>query len=89
MANGKIRIPFLFQQAHKMAKVVRDKALSQSVHEFWGTEVNPYHPKIYAGTTDLIGMMKGEPAIMDFKQTNKPKKKEYIEDYFLTIGCPC
>ena len=72
------------QQAHKMAKVVHDKALVH-VNEFWGTEVNLYHPKIYAGTTDLIGMMKGEPAIMDFKQTNKPKKKEYIEDYFLQL----
>ena len=72
------------QQAHKMAKVVHDKALVH-VDEFWGTEVNLYHPKIYAGTTDLIGMMKGEPAIMDFKQTNKPKKKEYIEDYFLQL----
>ena len=38
--------------------------------------VNLYHPKIYAGTTDLVGQYKGQPAIMDFKQTNKPKKAE-------------
>ena len=37
------------QQAHKMAKVVHDQALVH-VNEIWGTEVNPYHPKIYAGT---------------------------------------
>ena len=47
------------------------------------SEVNLYYPGLYAGTTDLLGVWKGQPAIMDFKQTNKPKKREWIEDYFL------
>src|SRR6056300_99084 len=72
------------QQASKMAKIVKEKGL-KFVDEIWGSEINLYHPRIYAGTTDLIGTMNGEPAIMDFKQTNKPKKKEYIEDYFLQL----
>ena len=41
--------------------------------------------RIYAGTTDCVGEYKGEPCIIDFKQTNKPKKKEWIEDYFLQL----
>lgn len=71
------------QQAHKMATQVRDNVM-QDV-EVWGSEVNLYHPKIYAGTTDLVGTYKGQPAIMDFKQTNKPKKAEWVEDYYLQL----
>lgn len=56
------------------------------VDEFWGTEVPLYYSGLYAGTTDLIGTWKGRPAIMDFKQSNKVKKREYIEDYFLQLA---
>lgn len=56
------------------------------VDEFWGTEVPVYYSGLYAGTTDCVGLWKGKPAIMDFKQTNKPKKREWIEDYFLQLA---
>lgn len=56
------------------------------VDEFWGTEVPLYYSGLYAGTTDLIGTWKGRPAIMDFKQSNKVKKREYIGDYFLQLA---
>ena len=72
------------QQAHKMATQIREQALAH-VDEIWGSEVNLYMPGIYAGTTDLVGTYKGNPAILDFKQTNKPKKKEWVEDYFLQL----
>ena len=72
------------QQAHRMAEQVRDNAMTD-VDEIWGSEINLYHPKIYAGTTDLVGQYKGQPAIMDFKQTNKPKKAEWVEDYYLQL----
>ena len=58
----------------------------QHVDEYWGVEVPLYYSGLYAGTTDLIGVWKGRPAIMDFKQTNKPKKREWIEDYFLQLA---
>lgn len=58
----------------------------QHVDEYWGVEVPLYYSGLYAGTTDLLGMWKGRPAIMDFKQTNKPKKREWIEDYFLQLA---
>jgi genome maintenance exonuclease 1 len=57
----------------------------QNVDEFWGVEVPLYYSGLYAGTTDCLGMWKGRPAIMDFKQSNKPKKREYIGDYFLQL----
>jgi len=58
----------------------------QHVDEFWGVEVPVYYSGLYAGTTDCLGVWKGKPAIMDFKQTNKPKKREWIEDYFLQLA---
>ena len=72
------------QKAHAMATRIKVHALDD-VDEIWGSEVPLYIPKLYAGTTDLVGLYKGQPAIMDFKQSNKPKKKEWIEDYFLQM----
>ena len=56
------------------------------VDEFWGTEVPVYYSGLYAGTTDCIAVYRGKPAIIDFKQSNKPKKREWIEDYFLQLA---
>ena len=72
------------QQAYKMACVIRDEAMGD-VDEIWGSEVPLYVPGIFAGTTDLVGQYKGQPCIMDFKQTNKPKKPEWVEDYYLQL----
>lgn len=71
------------QQAHGMAEVIRDNALKDV--EVWGSEVALYMPQMYAGTTDLVGTYKGQPAIMDFKQSNKPKKEEWVFDYYLQL----
>ncbi len=71
------------QQAHGMAQVIKDEVMDYVV--VWGSEVNLYMPQMYAGTTDLVGTYKGQPAIMDFKQTNKPKKLEWVVDYFLQL----
>ena len=71
------------KQAHSMATQIKDNVMNDI--EIWCSEVQLYHPKIYAGTTDLVGTYKGQPAIMDFNQTNKPKKKEWVEDYYLQL----
>jgi hypothetical protein len=71
-------------QAHKMATVIKHNAL-RNIDEVYGSEVNLYFPKLYAGTTDLVGSYRGDLAIMDFKQANKPKKSDWIEDYYLQI----
>lgn len=72
------------QHAHKMATVIKVHAMDD-VDEVWGSEVPLYVPNIYAGTTDVVGVYKGNSCIMDFKQSNKPKKKEWIEDYYLQM----
>jgi genome maintenance exonuclease 1 len=83
--KGETRIPgsnLIQQQAHAMANVIIENGL-KDVSEVWGSEINLYYPELYAGTTDLIGVYKGAPAILDFKQARKLKKKEWVEDYFL------
>ena len=73
------------KQAHNMAIQVIQSGLS-NVTEYYGTECTLYYPGLYAGQTDLVGIHKGTDAIIDFKQTNKPKKREWIDDYFLQLG---
>lgn len=75
----------IHRQAKMMAEKVKEN-ISPHISEIWGSEVNLYYPDLYAGTADLVGMWKGNPAILDFKQTNKPKKREWIEDYFLQLS---
>jgi len=71
--------------SHAMAESVIDQGLQQ-VDEFWGTEVPLYFPGVYAGTTDCVGIHQGQPAILDFKQTNRPKREEWIDDYKLQLA---
>ena len=73
------------QQSREMAKKIIENGLV-NMDEVWGMEVPLYYPKVYAGTTDCIGKYKGKPAIIDFKQTNRPKKKEWIEDYLIQLA---
>lgn len=73
------------QQSHKMANEIISKGLVHAT-EFWGSEVPLYFSGLYAGSTDLVGCWKGKPAIMDFKQSNKVKKREWIDDYFVQLA---
>ena len=72
------------QQSLDMAKIVIAEGFPK-IKEVWGSEVPLYFPELYAGTTDCVGIHDGDESILDFKQTNKPKKIEYIEDYFLQL----
>jgi len=56
------------------------------VEEYFGSEVTLYYPGLYAGSTDLVCLHNGRETVVDFKQANRPKKKEWIEDYYLQIA---
>ena len=73
------------RQAKSMAEKVIEIGLAP-VDEYFGSEVTMYYPGLYAGQTDLVCMHNGEDTIVDFKQANRPKKKEWIEDYYLQIA---
>jgi genome maintenance exonuclease 1 len=64
-----------------MADVIIQNGLHK-MSEVWAFEQSLYYPEIWSGTTDLIGVFDGEPAVCDYKQTNKPKKQEWVEDYY-------
>ena len=63
------------KEAGRMANIVVQSGLGD-LEEVWGSEVTLYYPGLYAG----------KPAIIDFKQTNKPKQREWIDDYFTQLA---
>ena len=74
------------EQYKIMAKEIIDKGLNDRLEEIYGIEETLYYPEKYAGTADLLGKMDGVEVCIDFKQSNKPKKIDYIQDYFLQLG---
>jgi hypothetical protein len=83
--QGMLDLTDLGQEAHKMANTIIDKGLGD-LSEIWGSEVTLYYPGLYAGATDLCGIYMERESIIDFKQTNKPKRDEWIEDYKLQMA---
>ena len=75
----------LGQKAKTMAKKIIEIGLAP-VEEWYGSEVTLYYPGLYAGSTDLVCLHNGKETVVDFKQANRPKKKEWIEDYYLQIA---
>ena len=75
----------LGQEAKAMANKVIEIGLAP-VEEYFGSEVTLYYPGLYAGSTDLVCLHNGVETVVDFKQANRPKKKEWIEDYYLQIA---
>ena len=73
------------QEAKAMAGKVIEIGLAP-VEEYFGSEVTLYYPGLYAGSTDLVCLHNGRETVVDFKQANRPKKKEWIEDYYLQIA---
>lgn len=71
-------------KANAMANLIIENGL-KDVNEIWAIEQSLYFPGLYSGTTDLVGVYKGNPSVMDYKQSNKPKKAEWIEDYYLQL----
>ena len=85
LEEGYLDLTNVGRDAHNMAIRVIEQGLC-NVTEFFGSECTLYYPGLFAGQTDLIGMHKNEMAVIDFKQTNKPKKREWIEDYCLQLA---
>ena len=78
----------LGQEAKAMAEKVIDVGLTP-VEEYYGSEVTLYYPGLYAGSTDLVCIHNGKDTVVDFKQSNRPKKQEWIGDYYLQIAAYC
>ena len=73
------------QQAQTMAEIIVERGLN-NVDEVYGIEAVLYYPDLYAGSVDLVGRHNDQVSIIDFKQTNKPKQREWIDDYMLQMA---
>lgn len=80
--NDKFPNNFLFQLTSKMADTIK-VYLDKNLNEIWGSEVPVYVDKLYAGRIDCVGIYKGIPSIVDFKNSYKDKKEEHLENYKL------
>jgi genome maintenance exonuclease 1 len=73
------------QEAKPMAEKIIEVGLTP-VEEVYGSEVTLHYPGLYAGSTDLVCLHNDMESIVDFKQSNRPKREEWIDDYFLQIA---
>ena len=85
LGTGYDDLTTLGQEAKAMAKKIIDVGLA-AVEEWYGSEITLYYPGLYAGSTDLVCNHNGLETIVDFKQANRPKRKEWVEDYYLQIA---
>ena len=72
-------------EAKPMAQKIIESGLKPISH-YYGSEVTLYYPGLYAGSTDLVCEYEGKDTIVDFKQSNRPKKEEWVEDYYMQIA---
>ena len=72
-------------EAKPMATKIIEVGLTP-VSEYYGSEVMLHYPGLYAGSTDLVCLHNDLETIVDFKQANRPKKEEWIQDYYLQIA---
>ena len=74
----------LGREASSMGETIIEKGFPD-LEEVWGVECTLHYPGLYAGQTDFCGIYQGRESIIDFKQSNKPKKAEWIDDYKLQL----
>jgi len=86
LGQGYLDLTELGQNAQTMAEQIINKGINNRLSEFWGLEVTLYYPGLYAGATDVVGIYDNAESIVDFKQSNKPKRREWIEDYKLQLA---
>jgi len=86
LGQGYLDLTDLGQNAQTMAEQIITKGINNRLSEFWGLEVTLYYPGLYAGATDVVGIYDNAESIVDFKQSNKPKRREWIEDYKLQLA---
>ena len=81
--EGHMDLSELGEEAGIMAQNIIDLGHFQPLTEVWGLEMPLWYPGLYAGASDVAGIYNGQAAIVDFKQSNKYKKREWIDDYFI------
>jgi len=84
--QGYLDLTDVGKNAHSMAQTVFEKGMKGKISEYYATEATLFYPDLYAGATDMVAVHEGKDSIIDFKQSNKPKRREWIEDYCLQLA---
>lgn len=84
--QGYLDLTDVGRNAHSMAQTIFEKGLKGKISEYYATEATLFYPDLYAGATDMVAVHDGRDSIIDFKQSNKPKRREWIEDYCLQLS---
>lgn len=66
--------------SERMANKIIEQCIPH-VDEVWGIETPLYCKGLFAGTSDLVGVYKGVPSIMDHKNAKKMRNRKDIIDY--------
>ena len=82
---GKLNMDLLGDNTREkmMADQIIENGLRNKLNEIWGCEATLYYPGKYAGSADCVGVYENKQTIIDFKDSTKPKKDEWIDDYYL------
>jgi len=82
---GKLNLDLIGDNSREkmMADQIIENGLRNKLNEIWGCEATLYYPGKYAGAADCIGIYENRESLIDFKNANKPKKDEWIDDYYL------
>lgn len=75
----------LMSISKKMFQVVKLFGLF-GLDKVWGIEEALHYEDLYAGRTDLVGIYKGKPSIIDYKTSKFFKATEYLENYKLQLA---
>jgi len=75
-------LPEVQELSHKLFEIM--KPALHRIGKIYGMELGMYSETLgIAGTVDCIAEFDGELAIIDYKTAEKPKKREWIDHYFV------
>ena len=85
---GKLNLDLLGDNTRErmMADQIIENGLRNRLQEIWGCESTLYYPGKYAGAADCIGVYENYQSLIDFKQSNKPRKHEWNTTYYMQLG---
>jgi len=84
--QGYLDLTDVGKNAHSMAQTVFEKGMKGKISEYYATEATLFYPDLYAGATDMVAVHEGKDSIIDYKQSNRPKKREWVEEYCLQLA---
>ena len=74
------------EEFQKMAEIIIKQGIEGRLQEIWGVEATLTYPQKYGGTADCLGIFDQKESVIDFKNSLKLKKIEWVQDWFMQLG---